>query len=267
MFKGLGCIKNVVYDMKMKHETKPIVNPPCKVSHQTLNCSKDEPTEWVNSLVIVEKKSGDLRLCIDPRSLNQGIQREHYPMRTVKDVAACLAGQAFYQIRVTEASSRLLTFNSAFGRIKYTHMPFGISSASKVWERTITGMFDDIPGVEVILIAGKDVEEHDAVLRKVLDRALEKGLGLNSEKCRIAVDSVIYQGHIFSDAGVKVDPAKVSANRDFPTPENVDNVTRWLGMVTYVGKFISNLAEKAAPFKMRKPSGIGTNRSRICLTC
>ena len=140
-----------------------------------------EPTEWVNSLVIVEKKSGDLRLCIDPRSLNQGIQHEHYPMRTVEDVAACLAGkkvfsvlnagQAFYQIRVTEATSRLLTFNSAFGRFKYTCMPFGI---------------DDIPGVEVvrddILIAGKYVEEHDAVLRKVLDRALERGLGLNSKK-------------------------------------------------------------------------------------
>ena len=196
VFKGLGCIKNVVYDMKMKmkHETKPIVNPPHKVSHR-----KTEPTEWVNSLVIIEKKSGDLHLCIDPRSLNQGIQREHYLMRTVEDVAACLAGkkvfsvldagQAFYQIRVTEASSRLLTFNWAFGRFKYTRMPFGISSASKVWERTITEMFDDIPGVEVvrddILIAGKDVEEHDAVLRKVVDRALE-----NSEKCRITVSHI-----------------------------------------------------------------------------
>ena len=65
-------------------------------------------------------------------------------------------------------------------------------------------MFDDIPGIEVvcddILITVKDVEEYNAVLRKVLDRALEKGLGLNSEKCRIAPDSVTYQGHIFSDA-------------------------------------------------------------------
>ena len=79
------------------------------------------------------------------------------------------AGQAFYQIRVTEAMSRLLTFNSVFGRFKYTRIPFGMSSASEVWERTITEMFDDIPGVEVvcndILIAGKDVEEHDTVLR------------------------------------------------------------------------------------------------------
>ena len=133
-------------------------------------------------------------------------------MHTVEDVTACLAGkivfsvldagQAFYQIRVTEVTSRLLTFNSAFGRFKYTRMPFGISSASKVWDRTITKMFDDIPGVEVVrddtLIAGKDDEEHDTVPRKVLDRALAKGLGLNSEKCCIAVDSVTYQGHIFS---------------------------------------------------------------------
>ena len=108
VFKGLGCIKDVVYDMKIKPETKPIVNPPRKVQHPILNHLKDaldslskqgiiepvtEPTEWVNSLVIVEKKLGDLLLCIDPRSLNQGIQCEHYPMRTVKDDAACLAGK------------------------------------------------------------------------------------------------------------------------------------------------------------------------------
>ena len=187
--------------MKMKPETKPIVKPPRKVPHPMLNHLKDaldslckqgiiepvtETTEWVNSLVILEKKSGDLRVCINPRSLNQGIQREHYPMRTVEDVAVCLAGkkvfsvldagQAFYQIRVTEATARLLMFNSAFGQFKYTRMPFGISSASEVVRNDI-------------LIAGKDVEEHDAVLRKVLDRALEKGLGLNSEKCHSAVDS------------------------------------------------------------------------------
>ena len=103
-------------------------------------------------------------------------------MCTVEDVAACLAGkkvfpvldggQAFYQIRVTKATSRLLTFNSAFVRFKYTPMLFGISPASKVWERTIIELFNDIPGVEVvcndILIAGKDVKEHDAVLRKGL---------------------------------------------------------------------------------------------------
>ena len=90
VFRGLGCIKVVAYDMRMKPETKPIVNPPCKVPHPMLNRLKDpldslckqgiiepvtKPTEWVNSLVIVEKKSGDLRLCIDPRSLNRGIQR------------------------------------------------------------------------------------------------------------------------------------------------------------------------------------------------
>ena len=83
-------------------------------------------------------------------------------------------GQAFYQIRVTETTSRLLMFNSEFGRFKYTRMPFGILSASEVWEHTITQMFDDIAGVEVvcddILIAGKDVEEHDEVLSTELSR-------------------------------------------------------------------------------------------------
>ena len=116
---------------------------------------------------------------------------------------------------------------------------------TEVWERTFTSLFSDIDGVEIvrddILVAGATKDEHDAVLRKVLDRALECGLGLNRKKCQIAVDSVVYQGHIFSSKGIQIDPEKVSAITSYKTPENVDDVTRWLGMVTYVGKFIPDL--------------------------
>lgn len=279
VFKGLGCIKGAEYDAKMNPDVKPVVNPPRRVPHTMLKTLKEaleslvkqdviepvtEPTQWVNSLVIVEKPSGKLRLCIDPRDLNKGILREHYPMRTVEDVAAHLsgknvfsvldAGQAFYQIRVTEATSKLLTFNSPFGRYKFKRMPFGISSASEVWERTITDIFSGIEGVEIlrddILIAGSDVNQHNSILKKVLDRALEHGLGLNKDKCKIAVDSVKYQGHIFSKSGVEIDRDKVKAITNFPAPENVDDVTRWLGMVTYVGKFIPNLSKKATPLRL-----------------
>ena len=105
LFKGLGCIKGAVYDAKMSSDVKPVIMPPRKVPHPLMKTLKEaldklvrqdiiepvtEPTEWVNALVVVEKKNGDLRLCIDPRCLNKGICREHYPMRTVEDVAACL---------------------------------------------------------------------------------------------------------------------------------------------------------------------------------
>ena len=279
VFEGLGCIKGVTYDAKMKPDVAPVINPPRRVPHPMLKRLKSsldklvkqdiiepitEPTEWVSSLVIAEKNSGELRLCIDPRSLNKGIMREHFPMRTVEDVAACLtgkkvfsvldAGQAFYQIQASDQTAKLLTFNSPFGRYKFKRMPFGLSSAPEVWERTITSLLSDIDGVEIvrndILAAGETKDEHDAVLRKVFDRALECGLGLNRKKCRIAVDSVVYQGHIFSSFGIQIDPEKVSAITSYKTPENVDDVTRWLGMVTYVGKFIPDLSRKAAPLRL-----------------
>lgn len=278
VFQGLGCIKNAIYDVKTDPRVDPVVIPPRKVPHALLGRLKHaldklveqkiiepvtEPTEWVNALVVVEKKSGDLRLCIDPRNLNRAIKREHYPMRTVEDVAACLsgktvfsvldAGQAFYQIRVSEESSKLLTFNSPYGRYKFLRMPFGISSASEVWERTATDMFADIEGVEIvrddILVTGSDQEEHDKILKQVLDRALERGLGLNRAKCKIAVDSVVYQGHIFSKQGVQIDPGKVEAITQFQTPECVDDVRRWLGMVNYVAKFIPKLSQKTSPLR------------------
>ena len=103
----------------------------------------EEPTEWVSSLVVVEKPNGKVRLCLDPRDLNKAIQREHYPMQTVEEVAAELSGaevfsvldatSRFWHIKLDEKSSDLLTFNTPFGRYQYLRMPFGINSSPEIF--------------------------------------------------------------------------------------------------------------------------------------
>lgn len=279
VFTGLGCIKTAEYDITMKPDVKPVVNPPRRVPYALRDRLKEaldklveddvitqvtEPTEWVNSLVVVEKPNGKLRLCLDPTELNKGIQREHYPMKTIEEVAANLDGavvfsvldasQAFYQIRVSEKSSKLLAFNTPFGRYMYRRLPFGISSAPEVWERTACEIFEGIKGVEIIrdevLVKGKTLEEHNEVLQKTLARAEEYGLKFNLDKCEFAVNEVKHQGHVFCAQGVKVDPEKVTAITEFPTPQNVDDVRRFLGIVNYVGKFVPNLSQKAEPLRI-----------------
>ncbi|XP_038071222.1 uncharacterized protein K02A2.6-like [Patiria miniata] len=108
----------------------------------------DEPTDWVNSLVVVKKKNGDIRVCMDPRDLNRAIKREHYKMPTREEVMSQFAGasyyskldasQGFWQLQLDDKSSRLCTFNTPFGRFRYTRLPFGISSAPEVYHKLFT---------------------------------------------------------------------------------------------------------------------------------
>ena len=98
-----------------------------------------KPTPWISSMDIVPKKNGTLRICLDPQDLNRAIQREHYPLPTIEDVATRLHGtkvftvldvsKGFWHIELDEPSSILTTFHTPFGRYRWKRMPFGISSA------------------------------------------------------------------------------------------------------------------------------------------
>ena len=96
----------------------------------------EKPTEWVNSMVIVEGKTGDLRICLDPKDLNSQILREHFQLPTWEDISSRMsdakifskldANRGFWQVPLEEASSLLTTFNTPFGRYKFRRLPFGI---------------------------------------------------------------------------------------------------------------------------------------------
>ena len=222
-----------------------------------------EPTDWVNSMVIVTKPNGKLRICIDPRDLNKAIKREHYPMRTIEEVVTRMpnakvfsvldANSGFWQVQLDHDSSTLCTFNTPFGRYKFKRLPFGISSAQDVFQATMSEMFEDIEGVEVVvddlLIWGETEVEHDERLRKVLERTRQRNLKLNKEKSQIKLSEIHYIGHILNQDGLKPDPEKVKAIHMMQTPGNKEELQRFLGMVTYLGKFVPNLSQAAAPLR------------------
>nr|XP_037274126.1 uncharacterized protein K02A2.6-like [Rhipicephalus microplus] len=119
----------------------------------------DEPTDWVSPLVVVHKKDGTLRICMDPRGVNRSIKREHYPMPSRDDIESELAGAqyfsrldanaGFHQIPLDEATSRICTFATPFGRYRFLRLLFGISSAGEVFQKTLTEMFERLLGVRV----------------------------------------------------------------------------------------------------------------------
>ena len=130
----------------------PVVHPPRKVPFALCDKLKTElnrmislgiilpvtePTEWVNSVVIVEKPNSTLHLCLDPRNLNQAIKRQHNKLPTAEEDVANMhnakvfikhdASNGFWKCPVDEESSGLLIFNTPFGRYRFTCLPFGFT--------------------------------------------------------------------------------------------------------------------------------------------
>lgn len=121
-------------------------------------------------------------------------------------------------------------------------MPFGFNSAGEVLQRTMEQLFVGYLCaiiVEDIMVAWRDVQEHDSNLKLILDRANEVNLELNPLKCRFRVDKM---GHVFISNGLKPDPFKTIAISEMPAPTYLTALQRFLGIVNYLGKFIPNFS-------------------------
>ena len=277
VFTGIGSLKNMKYSIDIDHTVPPVVHPPRQLPvskraqvKQELNRLENlqiiekvtEPTDWVNSLVVVYK--GDkVRICIDPKDLNKAIKRQHFPILTIEEVLTrvhgskiftCLdANKGFYQIVLDEKSSALTTFNTPFGRFRYKKMPMGLASSPEIFQRSMTELFGDLDGVEVImddiLVHAPDIVTHNNRLQAVLQRAKEYNLKLNRDKLRLAQSEVEYIGHVLTANGVRASDDKVKAILEMQDPQSKEDLMRFLGMVTYVRKFIPNLSAISAPLR------------------
>ena len=202
-------------------------------------------------------------MCLDPRELNKSILREHFPMKTVEEVAARVknakiysvldASNGYWQIRLTKDSQKYTTFNTQFGRYKYLGLPFGIKSSSEGFQRTISQILENIDGCEVIaddiLIWGQDKEEHNSRLCAVLERIRQANMKLNRDKCKIGLSEVAYVGHTFGPDGLKPSSEKLRAIMEIPEPQNRTELQRFMGTVNYLGKFIPNLSGINQPLR------------------
>ena len=278
--ESIGCIPGE-YEIKIDSSIRPVVHAPRQVPAPIRDQVRAElqhlercgiiakvtqPTAWVNSMVCVRKKSGRVRICIDPTDLNKAILREHYPMNSIDDIATRLHGSryfstldanmGYFQIKLTNKSSLLTTFNTPFGRYKYLRMPMGAKCSGEVFQREMIHHFGDIEGVEIvvddILIHGTTVQQHNERLVKVLDRARKINLKLNSAKCNIAMPEVIYVGHKLTGEGLKVTDERIKAIQGMKDPESFQELETVLGMLAYVAKFIPHLSQLNSPLRELK---------------
>ena len=143
----------------------------------------EEPTDWVNSMAIVEKPNVSLRICLDPRHLNKAIKREHFQLPTIEDITTRMANakwftkldaiRGYWQIPLDEESQLLTTFNKPFGRYCYQVTPFGITSAQEVFQKQMSQHFGDLEEVETdindITVHAETEVKHDHCVHAVLE--------------------------------------------------------------------------------------------------
>lgn len=281
--EGVGRLEGE-YHIRLDSQIDPVQHAPRKVPvalreqlrktleelvQQDILAPVTQPTEWISSMVIVPKKDGKLRVCLDPKDLNRAIQREHYPLPTIDEIATRLHGakvftvldvrQGFWHVPLDEKSSLLTTFNTPFGRYRWKRMPFGISSAPEVFQRRMHEVIEGLEGVEVVaddfvvVGFGETLEQanhdHDDHLEVFLQRCDEKNLKLNDKKIKLRMQEVPFIGHIATADGLSVDPHKVQAIMEMPEPEDVAAIQRLLGLAQYLNKFLPHLSDITKPLR------------------
>ena len=247
---------------KFKEELKKLVD-------DKIITPVDQPTPWVNSLVVTTKKSGALRVCVDPRPLNKALKRETYQMPVLDEVLPELAQakvfstadlrSGFWHCVLDDESSLLTTFSTPYGRYRWLRLPFGLSVSPEIFQKHVNQALEGLEGIlniaDDILVygVGETAEQanadHDKKLGALLQRCRERGIALNRDKLKLRVKRVKFMGHVLTDNGLEPDPEKIEAIKAMPKPQNVEDVQRLNGFVTYLAKFLPKLADVMEPIR------------------
>jgi transposase InsO family protein len=236
---------------------------------------RESSSPWAAPIVLVRKKTGSWRFCVDYRKLNLVTKKDAFPLPRVEDSLTSLTQAAWYstldlasgywQVEVDERDREKTAFTTPFGLYEWDRMPFGLCNApatfQRLMQRCLGGqlMESTLVYLDDVIVYSPDFESHLRHLEQVF-RSLEKyGLKLQPDKCQLFRKEVKFLGHIVSAAGISVDPEKVSAVQEWAAPKTVRQVRSFLGFVGYYRRFIKGFSHIAKPINQLLG---GTGRSR-----
>ena len=224
-----------------------------------------EDSEWVSPVVVVPKKNGKWRVCVDFKPLNAATKRDHFPLPFQDEILDEIAGHEMYtvcdgysgyfQIRIAEEDQRKTTFITPWGCFAYKCMPFGLTNAVFTFNRLAIHVFQPFFGkfVRVFIDDFAIYSTRIGHLEKV--RAAFKRLDeckgqLNPEKCHVGEKEVAMLGHVVSLQGIKVDPSKIKVIESLPYPKDIKSLEVFVQKVRYFERFIHMLAQALYPFRV-----------------
>ena len=220
-------------------------------------------SEWASPSVLVRKRDGSVRWCIDMRKLNNVTIKDRFPLPLIEECVDALEGcmyfstldmaSGYYQLEVSEEDRPKTAFVTKYGLFQFQRMPFGLCNAPATFSRAMSLVLRGLSWSTVIaflddvIVLGKSFKEHTTNLREVLGRFCSYGMKLKPKKCQMFRSSVLFLGKVVSRTGVSVNPANVEKVLNWKQPVSKKEVEAFLGLVNYHREHIVGYAGIAEP--------------------
>ena len=249
-------------DRRWSHEELAIMKEQIDLL-QKMGMIEHSNSDWASRLVMVTKKDGSTRVCVDYREVNKLTKRDAYPapqieqtldqLRKAKYYTSLDGEKGYYQVKMTDRAKEVTAFRSPFGLFQFLRMPFGLTNAPAVFQRLMDKVLRGLTWnccmvyLDDIIIYSNTWEEHIKHIDMVLQRISDANITLNSKKCDIGQVVIKFLGHVVSAEGIKPDADRATAIQDLKVPTDVTGVRSFLGMTNQFRKFIRGYADLARP--------------------
>ena len=220
-------------------------------------------SEWAAPVILVPKKDGTIRFCVDFRALNAVTKKDVYPLPRIDDVIDALAhakvfstldlASGYWQIPVAQDDISKTAFVTRRGLYEFTRMPFGLCNAPSTFQRAMDVMLSGLTWefclvyIDDIIVYSANFEQHLKHLGQVFDRVRAAGYHLRRDKCHFFCSRVLYLGHLIGADGVGPDPSKIAALKKLQGPRDAHEIRQFLGLTGYYRRFVKDYAKTAKP--------------------
>lgn len=232
----------------------------------TNNIIRPSTSAYASPVVLLKKANGEDRMCIDFRELNAVTVKETFPMPVIEEMLEYTANMkffsvldlksGFYQIPVSEASTKYTAFVTHCGHYEFLRMPFGLVNAPSVFQRAMNELQKLLqPGdcqsyLDDTIIASRTIDEGLEKLERFLIALQKTGLTLRLDKCVFLAESITFLGHEISANGIEPGDRKTKTISEYPVPKNSSDVRRFLGLTGFFRKFVNGYATLVKPLTM-----------------